>query len=63
MRIHRYGYGIRGFGHLSNYGLCFMVMVSEKAQYRYEVNFITVPPSKDRDCTRNRLRYYRYEGS
>ena len=35
--MHRYGYRIRGFGRLSNYGLCFMVMVSEKAQYRYEV--------------------------
>ena len=37
MQIHRYGYGIRGFGGLSNYGLRFMVMVSDKAQYRYEV--------------------------
>ena len=37
MQIHRYGYGIRGFGRLSNYGLRFMVMVSDKAQYRYQV--------------------------
>ena len=37
MQIHRYGYGIRGFGRLSNYGLRFMVMVSDKARYRYEV--------------------------
>ena len=37
MQIHRYGYGIRGFGRLSNYGLRFMVMVSDKAQYGCEV--------------------------
>jgi transposase InsO family protein len=37
VQIQRYGYGIRGFGRLSNYGLRFMVMVSDKAQYRYEV--------------------------
>jgi transposase InsO family protein len=37
VQIHRYGYGIRGFGRLSNYGLRFMVMVSDKAQYRYQV--------------------------
>lgn len=35
MQIHRYGYGIRGFGRLSDYGLRFLVMVSDKAQYRY----------------------------
>ena len=34
---HRYGYGIKGFGRFSDYGLRFMVMVSEKAQYRYKV--------------------------
>jgi hypothetical protein len=37
VQIHRYGYGIRGIGRLSNYGLRFMVMVSDKAQYRYGV--------------------------
>ena len=35
MQIHRYGYGIRGFGRFSDYGLRFMAMVSEKAQHRY----------------------------
>ena len=35
MQIHRYGYGIRGFGRFSDYGLRFLVMVSERAQYRY----------------------------
>ena len=35
MQIHRYGYGIRGFGKLSDYGLRFLVMVSDKAQQRY----------------------------
>ena len=37
MQIHRYGYGIRGFGGLSNYGLRFLAMVSDKAQYWYRV--------------------------
>ena len=37
MQIHRYGYGIRGFGKLADYGLRFLAMVSEKAQYRYRV--------------------------
>ena len=37
MQIHRYGYGIRGFGRLSDYGLRYLAMVSEKAQYRYRV--------------------------
>ena len=37
MQIHRYGYGIRGFGRFSDYGLRFLAMVSDKAQYRYEV--------------------------
>jgi len=35
VQIHRYGYGIRGFGRLSDYGLWFGVMVSDKAQLRY----------------------------
>jgi hypothetical protein len=35
VQIYRYGYGIRGFGHLSDYGLRFLAMVSEKAQDRY----------------------------
>ena len=35
MQIHRYGYGIGGFGRFSDYGLRFLVMVSEKAQDRY----------------------------
>ena len=35
MQIHRYGYGIRGFGRFSDYGLRFLAMVSEKAQDRY----------------------------
>jgi hypothetical protein len=37
VQIHRYGYGIRGFGRFSDYGLRFLAMVSEKAQYRYGV--------------------------
>ena len=37
MQIQRYGYGIRGFARLSDYGLRFLAMVSEKAQYRYGV--------------------------
>jgi len=37
VQIHRYGWGIRGFGRLSAYGLRFLAMVSEKAQYRYRV--------------------------
>ena len=39
MQIHRYGYGIRGFGRLSDYGLRFLAMVSEKAQDRYRYSF------------------------
>ena len=35
VQIHRYGYGIRGFGRFSDYGLRFLVMVSDKAQDRY----------------------------
>jgi transposase-like protein len=35
VQIHRYGYGIGGFGRFSDYGLRFLVMVSEKAQDRY----------------------------
>ena len=37
MQIHRYGYGIRGFGRFSDYGLRFLAMVSDKARYRYRV--------------------------
>ena len=37
MQIHRYGYGIRGFGRFSDYGLRFLAMVSETAQHRYRV--------------------------
>ena len=37
MQIHRYGYGIRGFGRFRDYGLRFLDMVSQKAQYRYRV--------------------------
>ena len=37
MQIHRYEYGIRGFGRFSDYGLRFLAMVSEKARYRYRV--------------------------
>ena len=35
MQIHRYGYGIKGFGRFSDYGLRFLAMVSDKAQQRY----------------------------
>ena len=35
MQIHRYGYGIRGFGRFADYGLRLLAMVSERAQYRY----------------------------
>lgn len=35
--MQRYGDGIRGFGRLSDYGLRFLAMVSEKAQYRNRV--------------------------
>lgn len=35
MQIHRQGYGIRGFGRLSDYGLRLLVMVGDKAQYQY----------------------------
>ena len=34
---HRYGYGIKGFGRFSDYGLRFSAMVSEKAQYQCKV--------------------------
>ncbi len=37
MQIQRYGYGIRGFGRLSEYGLRYLAMLSEKAQYRHRV--------------------------
>jgi hypothetical protein len=35
VQIHRYGYGIKGFGRFSDYGLRFLAMVSDKAQQRY----------------------------
>jgi hypothetical protein len=35
VQIYRYGYGIGGFGRFSDYGLRFLVMVSEKAQDRH----------------------------
>jgi len=35
VQIHRYGYGIRGFGRFCDYGLRYLAMVSDKAQYRY----------------------------